>query len=91
MTKTVLAPFIVSIVGFGFFMNHFWLTGISASVLWSLAGASAIYCLYSGIIHRSMVEMPHQRGMLMAATVVGGIILLGITLSAIFVFVPTIR
>jgi len=91
MTKTVLAPFIVSIVGIGFFMNHFWQSGISASVLWSLAGASAIYCLYSGIIHRSMVENPHQRGMLMAATVIGGIILLGITLSAIFVFVPAIH
>ena len=90
MSKIVLAPFIVSIVGIGLFMNHFWQTGISASVVWALAGASAVYCLYSGIIHRSMVGNPQQKAILMAVTVIGGVILLGITLSAIFIFVPGI-
>ena len=91
MKKTVLAPFIVSIVSVGFFMNHFWQSGMTGYVLWGLAGAGAIYCLYQGIIHRSLVEKSHERGMLTAAAVIGGIILLGITLSAIFFFVPAIR
>ena len=88
MKKMVLAPFLVSIWGLGFFMNHFWQPYPACAVLWSLSGASGIYCLYSGIIHRSEVENPHHKGVLLAVTVIGGIILFGIIMSAIFVFVP---
>ena len=88
MKRIVLAPFIVSIVGIALFMSHFWASYPACAPLWSLAGASAIFCIYSGIIHRSEVENAVHKAVLMAAAVIGGIMLLGIILSAIFIFVP---
>jgi len=88
MKRLVLPPFIVSIVGLGLFWNHFWQSYPTSAVLWSLACASGIYCLYAGIIHRSEVENTTHKAILLAVTVIGGIMLLGVTLSAIFLFVP---
>jgi len=50
--------------------------------------ACAISCIYGGIIGRSREGNPAHKAILLAAAVIGGIILLGITLSAIFIFVP---
>jgi hypothetical protein len=86
--KTVLAPFIVSVVGIGLFMSHFWQSFPTSAVLWALAGASGIFCIYAGLIHRSETEKAIDKAILKAASVIGGIILFGIILSAIFIFVP---
>ncbi len=88
MKRTVLAPFIVSVVGIGLFMSHFWQSFPTSAVLWSLAGASGIFCIYTGIIHRSETEKALDKAILRAASVIGGVILFGIILSAIFIFVP---
>ena len=88
MKRTVIAPFVVSVVGIGLFMGHFWQSFPTSAVLWSLAGASGIFCIYAGIIHRSETEKATHKAILRAASVIGGIILFGIILSAIFVFVP---
>ena len=95
MRRMSLATYIVSIVGLGLFMSHFWwaasnspIAEIAAAASWSIAGACAIFCLYAGIIGRAQVEDRVHRAMLTACAVVGGIILLGVTLSAIFLFVP---
>ena len=89
MKRIVLAPFIVSVVGIGLFMNHFWQQAFfSGAILWTITSVCAIYAVYAGIIHRSLVEDKQEKAILLAAAVIGGIILLGITLSAIFLFVP---
>ena len=90
MKKMIIAPFVVSIWGLVFFMNHFWQSYPACAVLWSLAAASGIYCLYAGIIHRSEVENVRHKAILLAVAIIGGIILLGVTLSAIFLFAPRI-
>ena len=90
MRKMIIAPFVVSIWGLVFFMNHFWQSYPASAVLWSLSGASGIYCLYAGIIGRSRVENAHHKAVLLAVIVIGGIILFGITMSAIFLFAPQI-
>lgn len=88
MKRKVIAPFVVSVVGIGLLMGHFWQSFPVSAVLWSLAGASGIFCIYSGIIHRSETEKATDKAILRAASVIGGIILFGIILSAIFIFVP---
>ena len=95
MKKMSLATYIVSVVGLGVFMSHFWwaissrpIAENAAVASWSIAGACAIFCIYAGIIGRAQTEEKVQRAMLTACAVVGGIILLGVTLSAIFLFVP---
>jgi hypothetical protein len=90
MKRIVLAPFIVSAVGIVMFMSHFWLSFPTSAVLWSLTGASGVFCMYTGIIHRSQVEKDTEKAILKAASVIGGIILFGIILSAIFIFIPQI-
>ena len=89
MKMSRLAIYVLSIVGMGFFMSHFWWpTFWGGAVAWPIAGACAISCIYGGIIGRSQEGNPVHKAILLAAAVIGGIILLGITLSAIFIFVP---
>ena len=86
-----LAVYIVSIVGVSVFMSHFWHPAPTSIVLWIISGVCAIFCIYGGIIGRFHEEDGHRKAKLMASTVLGGLILLGLTLSAIFLFVPAIR
>lgn len=84
-----LAVFIASVVGVGLFMSHFWAPiGVGACVLWPIAGGCAIFSIYGGIINRSVTEDAVHKAHLMAAVVISVLVLLGLTLSAVFVFVP---
>ena len=85
-----MAVYIVSIVGVAVFMSHFWYGTLVGTILWLIAGVCAIFSIYGGIIARSHVEDGLRKSWLLAATVLGCLVLLGLTLSAIFLFVPAI-
>ena len=86
-----MAVFILSIIGVWAYMSHFWTpTGIGGYILWPIAGFCALFSIYGGIIARSRAEDEHRKAMLVAATIIGCLVLLGLTLSAIFLFVPAI-
>ena len=83
------AAYIASILGVGTYMSHFWWYDVVAgNVLWVVAGACAIFSIYGGIITATHEEDRVKRGVAMAAAVLGSIILLGLTLTAIFLLVP---
>ena len=86
-----IAVYVVSIIGVSVFMSHFWRDAPVSVILWLIAGVCAIFSIYGGIIARSHAENEHRKAMLMAATVISGLVLLGLTLSAIFLIVPAIK
>ena len=91
MKKWTIAVYAVSAVGIALFMGHFWHSNsVAGNVLWGIAGACAIFSIYGGIIGRSTAESELGKASLLAATVIGCLILLGVTLSAIFLFVPAL-
>ena len=80
---------IVSAIGVGVFMSHFWWPAyVAGHVLWGIAGFCAIFSIYSGIIHRAKVEDNEKKAVLTASAIIGCLILLGLTFSAIFLLVP---
>ena len=91
MKKQSWATFIVSIIGIGTYLYHLWIAPPAAIALWSVATGCAIYCIYTGVIHRHLItasdaDSAAMRGMLTAAVLMSCFVLLGITLSAIFLF-----
>lgn len=95
MNRMVLTTYVANIVGLGLFLAHFWFTAANRPFLnfvaigfWAIAAACAIFSIYGGIISRAEMENPVHRAMLLACAVIGGIILLGVVLSAIFLLVP---
>ena len=86
-----IAVYVVSIIGVSVFMSHFWHPAPTSTVLWIISSVCAIFCIYGGIIGRFHEEDGHKKAMLIAATVIGVLVLLGLTLSAIFLLVPAIR
>ena len=84
----IIGVYIASIIAIGTFMPHFWTVHPASSVLWIIAGASAIASVYGGIIGRAKVENEHHKAILKASTVIGCLVLLGLTLSALLIFVP---
>ena len=60
------------------------MTTISAP--WPIAGFRVIFSIYGGIIGKAVAADNHKKGMLTAAAVIGDLLLLGLTLSAIFLF-----
>jgi len=83
-----IAVYVVSIIGVSVFMSHFWQSAPTSTVLWIISGVCAIFSIYGGIIARSHVEDELRKSWLLAATVLSCLVLLGLTLSAIFLFVP---
>ena len=91
MKKHTWATFIVSIVGIGIYLYHLWIVPPAAITFWSISTGCAIYCIYSGVIHRHIItasdaDSAAMRGMLTASVLMSCFVLLGITLSAIFLF-----
>ena len=87
--KWALASYIVSCIAIATYMAHFW--GPVGNILWVISGVCAIFCIYSGIIHRQVITVTDARsaqirGLLVAGIVIGCLVLLGLTLSAIFMF-----
>ena len=83
------AAYLVSILGVGTYMFHFWWYDVAAgNVLWGISAACAIFSLYAGIIVATREDDRVKRGVAMAAAALGGVLLLGLTLTAIFLLVP---
>ena len=55
MRKLSWATYIVSAVAIATYMFHFWSTPPTSVALWSIAGACAIFSIYSGIISKYMI------------------------------------
>jgi len=87
-----MIPYVASIIALVAYMLHFWWpTTIAANILWPIAGFFAIFSVYGGIIARAHADTEHKKAVLMATTVVGCLVLLGLTLSAIFLLAPAAR
>jgi hypothetical protein len=82
--------YIFSIIAIGTFMCHFWWPATNTGyALWAVSGAFAIMSIYSGIIRRAEIqEEDRRKGMANAAAVIGCLVLLGLTMSAVWLIVP---
>ena len=92
--RMTFTTYIANVVGLGVFLAHFWFAASSrlafaAIALWAIAVACAIFSIYGGLITRAETENHTHQAMLLACTIIGGIILLGAVLSAIFLLVPS--
>lgn len=82
--------YVASVIAIGTFMSHFWWSlSVASYVLWGISGAFAIMSIYGGIITRATItEENHRKGMATAAAVIGCLVLLGLTISAVMLLVP---
>ena len=83
-----LRPHIISVVAIVTYLAHFWVQLPAGIVLWAVAAASAVASIHHGMIVRGQTADKTRRWMPNSAILIGGIILLGVTLSAIFLLVP---
>jgi hypothetical protein len=85
-----IAVYACSVVAIWTFMFHFWWPlSVASYVLWGVSGAFAIFSVYGGIIRRSEIqEEGIRKGYATAAAVLGCLILLGLTVSAVLLLVP---
>jgi hypothetical protein len=85
-----LKPHIISIISIVTYLSHFWCQAPASIALWAVSAASAIASIHFGMIVRGQIADNTRRWMPDSAIIIGGIILLGVTLSAIFLLVPRI-
>ena len=83
-----LRPHIISIIAIVTYLVHFWVQLPASIVLWAVAAASAIASIHHGMIVREQTADKTRRWMPDSAIIIGCIILLGVTLSAIFLLAP---
>ncbi|GAG19290.1 unnamed protein product, partial [marine sediment metagenome] len=89
--KMTIVTYAVSIVGVSSFIAHFWHVGsIVAIILWGITAVFAAFSIYGGIIGLSQDKSELGKAYLKAATVTGCLMLLGLTISAVFLLVPAI-
>jgi len=55
-------------------------------VLRPIAGFCALFSICGGLIGKAVADDNHEKGRLTAVVVIGGLLLLGLTLSAILLF-----
>lgn len=91
MKKMTIVTYTVSLVGITLFLSHFWHLGsIVADILWGTAATCAVFSIYGGIIGLSQDKSELGKAYLKVATVIGCLMLLGLTISAVFLLVPAI-
>ncbi len=83
-----LRPHIISIIAIVTYLVHFWVQLPASIALWAVAAASAIASIHHGMIVREQTADKTRRWMPDSAIIIGCIILLGVTLSAIFLLAP---
>ncbi|OYD14698.1 hypothetical protein CH333_07415 [candidate division WOR-3 bacterium JGI_Cruoil_03_44_89] len=79
-----MRAYIVSCIAVIAFMFHFWCTGTVYNILWSIGGFFGIWSIYDGIITRMFSEGKKQRALATSAAVIGIIVLLGLTMSKLW-------
>ncbi len=80
-----IRPHIISIVAIVTYLAHFWVQSPAGIALWAV---SAVASIHLGMIARGQSTDKARRWMPNSAVIIGCIILLGVTLSAIFLLVP---
>ncbi len=83
-----LRPHIISIIAIVTYLAHFWVQLPAGIVLWAVAAASAVASIHHGMIVRGQTADKTRQWMPDSAIIIGFIILLGVTLSAIFLLIP---
>ena len=83
-----LRPHIISIIAIVTYLVHFWVQLPASIALWAVAAASAVASIHHGMIVREQTADKTRRWMPDSAVIIGCIILLGVTLSAIFLLAP---
>ena len=91
--KMTIATYTVSLVGISVFVAHFWHLStipVLAYTLWGIAATCAVFSIYGGIVGLSQDKSELGKAYLKVATVIGCLMVLGLTISAVFLFVPAI-
>ena len=83
-----MRPHIISMVAMVTYLAHFWVQPPAGAALWVVSAISAIASIHNGMIVRGQSADKARRWMSNSAIIIGCIILLGVTLSAIFLLVP---
>ena len=83
-----MRPHIISVVAIVTYLAHFWVQPPAGIALWAVSAVFAIASIHSGMIVRGQSTDKARRWMPDSAVIIGGIILLGVTLSAIFLLAP---
>jgi len=78
-------PSVVAIVAY---LAHFWIQPPAGIVLWAVSATFAIASIHNGMIARGRSEDKSRRWMPNSAVIIGVVILLGATLSAVFLLSP---
>lgn len=81
-------PHIISIIAIVTYLAHFWVQPPAGIALWTVSAVSAIASIHFGMIVRGQSTDKTKRWMPDSAVIIGCIILLGVTLSAIFLLAP---
>ena len=88
MVRRELRPHIISIIAIVTYLVHFWVQLPASIALWAVAAVSAVASIHHGMIVREQTADKTRRWMPDSAIIIGFIILVGVTLSAIFLLIP---
>ena len=83
-----LRPHIISVIAIVTYLAHFWCPVPASIALWAVSAASAVASIHHGMIAREQATDKTRRWMPDSAIIIGFIILVGVTLSAIFLLIP---
>jgi hypothetical protein len=86
-----MLPFNLSLAGVLIFLAHFWLQFPANIALWAISAVLGISSIHHGMrIRAQQAADDSTRWMPESAVKIGWLILLGVTLSAIFLLVPQV-
>jgi hypothetical protein len=83
-----MRPHIISVVAIVTYLAHFWIQPPAGIALWAVSATFAIASIHFGMMARGQSTDKTKRWMPDSAVIIGCIILLGVTLSAIFLLAP---
>jgi len=86
-----MRPHIMSVVAIVTYLAHFWVQPPAGIALWAVSAAFAIASIHNGMAVRGQGTDKARWWMTDSAVIIGCIILLGVTLSAIFLLAPQMR
>ena len=89
--RNEIRPHLFSIIAIVTYLAHFWCQVPASIALWAVSATTAIASIHFGMIVRGQIADNTKRWMPNSAIIIGCIILLGVTLSAILLLVPRMR
>ena len=82
-----MRPHIISVIAIATYLAHFWVQWPAWLALWVTSAVLAISSIHYGMMVREQSTDKTRRWMPISAIIIGCVILLGVTLSAIFLWV----